>query len=78
MEYFNVQDIMDLTKLKKSKCYEIIRQLNISYKKEYPQAIIAQGCIPKFYFEKAMGIKVKEDYKGSDINEFIVNNNNTR
>lgn len=69
--YYNVQDIIDITGLKQSKCYEIIRELNKSYKKNYPNAVIAQGIIPKFYFEEAMGIKKEE--KGSDRND-----NNTR
>lgn len=59
MKYYNVKDIISITGLKQSKCYDIIRKLNISYKKEYPNAVTIQGCIPAFWFEKAMGIEIK-------------------
>ena len=70
MKYYNVQDIKDLTGLSQSKCYGIIRELNKSYKKAYPNAVLAQGSIPVFWFEQAMGIKKENiNEKGEEINE---------
>lgn len=62
--YYNVADLIDITGLSQNKCYEMIRELNKSFKKEYPNAVLAQGHVPRWWFEQCMGIK-----KGETENE---------
>lgn len=58
--YYNVKDLMKITGLAQSKCYSMIRELNKSFKKTYPNAVLAQGNVLKWWFEECMGIKEKE------------------
>lgn len=53
-DYYNVVDIMNVTGKKKELGYKIIRTLQEKFQKEYPDAIVIQGLIPKWYFEKIM------------------------
>lgn len=56
-DYFNVADIMNVTGKKKSLAYKLIRQLQEKFQKDYPEAIMIQGLIPRWYFEKVMKCK---------------------
>ena len=53
-DYYNVVDIMNVTGKKKSLAYKLIRILQDKFQKEFPDAIVIQGLIPKWYFEKIM------------------------
>lgn len=70
--YYNVQDLIDITGLSQNKCYEMIRELNKSFKKEYPYAVLSQGHIPKWWFEQCMGLK-REEKEVQDEKEEIKN-----
>ena len=53
-DYYNVKDVMAITGAKESKCYNIIRELNDKFFKEYPESIPIRGLVPRWYFEKIM------------------------
>lgn len=53
-DYYNVQDIQQITGASQSLAYEIIRKLRKSFQKKYPESISIQGKIPIWYFEKIM------------------------
>lgn len=57
MHYYNVKDVMKITGEGINKCYQIIRELNLQFKKDYPQSVSIQGKILKKYFDEKMGIK---------------------
>lgn len=61
MKYYTVTDVMEITGTKQNKAYEIIRQLWKKYKRKYPEAIFIQGKIPKWYFDKVMGLEREEE-----------------
>lgn len=52
--YYSAKDIQEITGCKKSRAYEIIRELQIRFEKKYPESIPIQGRIPIWYFEKVM------------------------
>lgn len=56
-DYMNYVDIMNATGKKKNLAYKLIRQLQEKFTKEFPDSIIIQGLIPKWYFEKIMKSK---------------------
>ena len=53
-DYYNAGDICDITGKSKSLAYEIIRSLQSKLKKDFPEAIVIQGLIPRWYFEKQL------------------------
>ena len=57
MQYYTVADVMNITGEGINKCYQIIRELNLQFKKDYPQSVSIQGKILKKYFDEKMGIK---------------------
>ena len=63
-DYYNAKDVQQVTGASKSLAYEIIKKLQEKFAKKYPEAIILQGKIPKWYFEEIMMNK-----KGGEINE---------
>lgn len=54
MDYYNAEDIVDRTGCSKSFSYDIIRKLQESFIKDFPDGIIIQGRIPIWYFEEKM------------------------
>ena len=63
-DYYNAKDVQQVTGVSKSLAYEIIKKLQEKFSKKYPESIILQGKIPKWYFEEVMMNK-----KGGEINE---------
>lgn len=61
MKYYNVNDVMEITGAKQNKAYEIIRELQKSFKKKYPDAVFMQGKILKTYFDETMGTGVEKN-----------------
>ncbi len=61
-DYYNANDVKQITGCSQSLAYEIIRKLKESFEKKYPNAISIQGKIPIWYFEEMMMNKKK----GSD------------
>lgn len=61
MDYYGAIDIQEIIGCKKSYAYELIRKLQGSFKKDYPDTIIIQGRIPIWYFEEKMLNKKKEN-----------------
>lgn len=57
MDYYNVQDVMEITGVGQNKSYEIIRELNKTFKSKFPNSVSIQGKIPKWYFDECMGQK---------------------
>lgn len=53
--FYTVEDIKKITGLKKSKCYEIIKTLNMELENQRKKTII--GRVPKEYFKKSYGLK---------------------
>ncbi len=53
-DYYNAKDVQKITECSQSLAYEIIRKLRESFANEYPEAILIQGKIPIWYFEKKM------------------------
>lgn len=60
MEYYDVTQVMEITGVKENKAYQIIRELNITFKRRFPDAISIQGKIPKWFFDECMGRKKTE------------------
>lgn len=60
MEYYNVTQVMEITGVKKNKAYEIIRELNKTFKRKFPDSISIQGKIPKWFFDECMAQKKTE------------------
>lgn len=59
---YNWRDVSELCKCSKSYAYELIRKLQEILKKEYPNAIIIPGKIPKQYFNRfVLGIEKDEN-----------------
>lgn len=55
MGFYTVEDIQKITGLKKSKCYEIIKTLNMEL--ENKKIKIISGKVPKQYFKKCYGLE---------------------
>lgn len=53
--FYTVGDIQKITGLKKSKCYEIIKTLNMELEKKKIKTI--NGRISKGYFKKSYGLE---------------------
>lgn len=53
-DYYNVDDVMEITGNGKSWCYETIKKLRVNFLNEYKDSIVPQGKIPIWYFEKIM------------------------
>lgn len=64
MEYYDVNDVMEMTNTKRNKSYEIIRNLNEKFKKNYPDAEIIQGKIRKDFYNRVMGKEILKEEKG--------------
>ncbi len=47
----NADDLKSITGLSKSKCYQVIRELNQKLKEERPDVIIIDGRVSKKYAE---------------------------
>lgn len=60
-EYYNVNDVKQIIGCGKSYAYEIISKLKERFSKEYPDAIVINGKIPIWYFEKVMMSKERSD-----------------
>ncbi len=60
MEYYNVTQVMEITGVKENKAYQIIRELNKTFKRRFPDSISIQGKIPKWFFNECMGQKKTE------------------
>lgn len=54
MDYYNVEDIINKTGCSKSFSYDIIRKLQESFIKDFPNSITIQGRIPIWYFEEKL------------------------
>lgn len=54
MEYYDSKKVVEITGLGKSAAYQLIKDLNIRFKREYPGVIIIRAKIPKWYFEKKL------------------------
>lgn len=54
-QYYTVDDIVQITGYVQNKAYAIIRELNKKYKKEYPDAILMRGRIPRWFYDEKMG-----------------------
>lgn len=54
MDYYGASSIQKITGCKQTFAYDLIRKLQTSFKKEYPEAIVIQGKIPIWYFEKKL------------------------
>lgn len=52
--FYTVKDIQEITGLKKSKCYEIVKLLNIELERKNIKII--KGRVPKEYFKKCYGL----------------------
>lgn len=57
MQYYEVSDVMKITGASQNKSYEIIRELNKVFKKEYPDSVPIQGKVLKWYFDEKNGYK---------------------
>ena len=68
MQYYLVEDVMRMTGSKQNKAYEIIRELNKTFKKKYPDSIPIQGQVMKWFYDEAMGIKKEEKSEENDDN----------
>lgn len=63
-DFYNVKDLMELTGLKKTTCYELMSKLQDLFKKENPNCVVFGKIILKdFYNQKMLGIR-------KDIDEF--------
>lgn len=61
IRFYTVEDIQKITGLKKSKCYEIIKTLNMELESQKIKIII--GKVPKEYFKKSYGLKWGRQWK---------------
>ena len=64
-DYYNVEDVMEITRCKKTWCYETIKKLRNSFLDEYKDSIVPQGKIPVWYFEERM--KNKKGYAPKNV-----------
>lgn len=59
-KFYTAKEVAEITGYSKNKAYDVIRQLNIKIKEQYPnekdRPIIFQGRINKEYFDKKMQI----------------------
>ena len=53
-DYYDVNDVMEITECGKSWCYETIKKLRDNFLNEYKDSIVPQGKIPVWYFEERM------------------------
>ena len=58
-DYYDVNDIKEITGKSKSLAYKIIRILQDKFKKDFPDTITIQGLIPSCYFEEQLKNKRK-------------------
>ncbi len=58
-DYYDVNDIKEITGKSKSLAYKIIRILQDKFKKDFPDTITIQGLIPSWYFEEQLKNKRK-------------------
>lgn len=61
MQYYTVEDVKKITGCKQNKSYEIIRELNKKFKKQYPNSVYIQGKVLKWFFNETMGIERKKE-----------------
>lgn len=54
MDYYTVSDIMKITGFKKSYSYKLLQDLIKKFKEEYPDSIVLEARVPKWYFEKKL------------------------
>lgn len=54
MDYYTVNDIMQITGFKKSYSYKLLQELIALFKEEYPDSICLEARIPRWYFEKKL------------------------
>lgn len=59
--YYNAKDVQTVIGCGPSLAYKIIRQLQRTFEKKYPEAISIQGKIPIWYFEEVMVNKKQEN-----------------
>ena len=55
MKYYNANDIVEITGVGKNKAYEIIRELQKQFKKQFPNSVSIQGKIATWYIDETMG-----------------------
>ncbi len=65
-DYYTAKDIQTITGVKQTLSYDILNKLQKKFSKEYPDAIIIQGKIPKWFFEKIMHNK-----KANEDSEYV-------
>lgn len=63
-DYYNAKDVQQITGASKSLAYEIIKKLQYKFAKKYPESIMIQGKIPRWFFEETMMNK-----KGGEADE---------
>ena len=63
-DYYNAKDVQQITGASKSLAYEIIKKLQYKFAKKYPESIMIQGKIPRWFFEETMMNK-----KGGETDE---------
>ena len=61
MQYYTVEDVKKITGCEQNKSYEIIRELNKKFKKQYPNSVYIQGKVLKWFFNETMGIERKKE-----------------
>lgn len=71
MHYYTMLDIREITGCSQNKSYEIIRELNKQYKKEFPDSVTTQGRVPKWFFEEKMGVGKDGKYEKETKTEAI-------
>ena len=59
--YYNAKDVQTVIGCGPSLACKIIRQLQRTFEKKYPEAISIQGKIPIWYFEEIMVNKKQEN-----------------
>ena len=61
MQYYTVEDVKKITGCEQNKSYEIIRELNKKFKKQYPNSVYIRGKVLKWFFNETMGIERKKE-----------------
>lgn len=69
MDYYTAKDIVRITGVSKSSAYEIIKKLQTTFEKNFPDAIKLQGKIPIWYFEDIMMNKRKDGQNEKNENQ---------
>ena len=60
-EYYDAKDIKNIVGCGTTKTYDIIKKLQESFQKEFPNSMMVQAKIPIWYFEKIMLGKERSD-----------------